>query len=379
MIYLDNAATTPPCAAALRAAMTSIEAYGNPSSLHFMGLAAEKTIETARRTIAKAINAKPSEIFFTSGGTEANNLAIFGGTKIHNGAIVTTAAEHPSVAEAVKEQTQRGFSVLHVEHIGGVINEISLKEALKQPVSVASIHHVNNETGVEQDITVLGKIIKEANPHTLFHVDGVQSFCKIPIDVNAMNIDLLSLSAHKIGGIKGCGALFVREKVNVKPMIVGGGQEGNLRSGTENVPGIAAFSVAVDNAFQSMQKNFKHVQTLKENFFTRIDAIGGVFTNGENAVPYILNISIDGIRPEVLLNALSAKGVCISAGAACSSNKRQKEDESAVLRSYGLSVERAKTAVRISFSPQNTIEEVTTAAEIFIDCVSILRNIRKIR
>ena len=379
-IYLDNAATTRPCAAAVSAIADSIENFGNPSSLHCMGIASERLVEAAREEIARAIGAKSSEIFFTSGGTEANNLAILGGAKAHNGnRIVTTGAEHPSVAETIKELGRRGFEMFHVEHFGGPVSQDSLKTALEQPVALVSIHHVNNETGVVQDVASLGKIIKQAEPKTLFHVDGVQSFCKLPIDVAAMNIDLLSLSAHKVGGIKGCGALYVRGGVHLRPMIFGGGHEGNLRSGTQNVPGIAAFAAAVKHQMQNMRDKFSHVSALNEKFLAEIDRVGGVQVNGENLMPYILNISVEGVRPEVLLNALSAKGVCISAGAACSSNRRQKAEDSAVLRSYGLSADRVGTAVRISFCSDNTDEEITDAAGIFMDCVKDLRRLPKLR
>jgi len=377
-IYLDSAATTPPCADARKAATDAMENFGNPSSLHFMGLAAEKIIEAAREQIAKAVNARPSEIYFTSGGTEANNLAILGGAKINNGAIVAASAEHPSVSEAFRELARRGFEMFHVEQFGGLVDKNLLKAAINRPVALVSVHHVNNETGVAQDIAAIGKIVKAADSRALFHVDGVQSFCKLPIDVNAMNIDLLSLSAHKIGGIKGCGALYVRNGVHVKPLLLGGGQEGNLRSGTENVPGIAAFAAAVRHQMQDMRANFEYIKDLREIFLAGINGLGGVDVNGKGAIPHILNISVEGVRPEVLLNALAAKGVCISAGAACSSNKRQKTEESAVLRSYGLSVERANTAVRVSFSTENTPYEVDAAAAIFVQCVGILRRMPKL-
>jgi len=382
-IYLDSASTTPVCAVAKQAAINAIENFGNPSSMHKMGLSAEKEISAAREAIARAINAKPSEIYFTAGGTEANNMAIFGGAKLPIGAgLVTTPVEHSSVKYPIMALEQRGFKMFHVEHFGGgAVNSDSLKAVLAQaaPVSLVSIHHVHNETGVIQDIAALARIVKEACPEALFHVDAVQAFCKVPIDVRAIAVDLMSFSAHKLGGLKGCGALFVREKVHVAPLILGGGQEGGFRSGTENVPGIAAFGAVAKERYDRLRENFEYVGGLKSRFLEAIVGVDGIDINGENASPYILNISVAGVRPEVLLNALSAQEVYISAGAACSSNKKQKKLEEAVLTAYGLPAERAQTAVRISFSPENTLDEITRAAGIFEKCVGDLRKMRKLR
>ena len=382
-IYLDSASTAPICKVAREAAILSMDNFGNPSSVHTIGLNAEKAVTAAREAIAKVINAKPAEIYFTASGTEANNLAIFGGAKLPIGAgIVTTPTEHSSVRQPILALGQHGFKMFHVEHFGdGSVNLDSLRSALAQatPISLVSIHHVHNETGVIQDIAALGKIIKEACPTALFHVDAVQSFCKIPIDVKAMNMDLLSISAHKIGGLKGCGALFVREKVHVAPLILGGGQENGFRSGTENVPGIVAFGAASIERFEKMKAHYAHVKDLNHWFLETLGPCDGIDINGENASPYILNISIANVRPEVLLNALSAEGVYISAGAACSSNKKQRKDETSMLMAYGISLERAQAAVRISFSPENTMKEVALAAEIFRRCVENLRKLRKLR
>ena len=381
-IYLDSAATAPICATAKAAAIATMDNFGNPSSVHAMGLAAEKEVTFAREAVARAINAKPSEICFTSSGTEANNLAILGGAKLHAGAsIITSPAEHSSTKNPIMSLEQRGFKMFHVEHnMDGSVNQDSLWAVLSavSPVSMVSLHHVQNETGVIQDIAALSKIIKEICPSALFHVDAVQSFCKIPVDVRALGVDLLSISAHKIGGLKGCGALFVREKVHINPIIFGGGQESGLRSGTENVVGIAAFGATAKERFDRLKENFEYVGSLKKQFNEAISDLGAE-VNGQNTSPYILNISVADIRPEVLLNALSAEGVYISAGSACSSNKRQKRDEGAVLASYGLSDERAQTAVRISFSPENTAGEVAEAADIFMQCIKNLRKMKRLR
>ena len=376
IIYLDSAATAPPSPAAIAAATAAMENFGNPSSLHQMGINAEKLLSNARQVFAKAINARPAEIHFTSGGTEANGLAILGAAKAHKGSrIITTHAEHPSISECMKSLAQAGFEIFYATlDSGGRVDAESLKAGLAEPTSLVSIHHVNNETGVEQDIAALGAVIKASSPQTAFHVDAVQSLCKIPVDMAAMHVDALSMSGHKLGGIKGAGALYVRQGVHIKPMLTGGGQESGLRGGTENVPGITAMAAAIAENMSKTQHDYGHIESLRECFLHGIKGLGGISINGTHTIPHILNMSIDSVRPEVLVNALSARGVCISAGAACSSNKRQKQDESAVLRAYGLSAEAAASAVRVSFSAANALDEVKAAADIFVECVDKLRS-----
>ncbi|MCL2620875.1 MAG: cysteine desulfurase [Defluviitaleaceae bacterium] len=369
MIYLDHAATTPPTEAVKTAVLRSFEVFGNPSSLHKLGIEAEREIAHARDVLTKTIGANASEIIFTSGGTEANNL-MCGVAKKHKGRrIITTKAEHPSVLEPLAVLKDFEFFYLPINRGGDVCHK-SLREALKEPTCLVSIHHVNNETGVIQDIEALGKVIKQISPQTLFHVDAAQSFCKIPINISQMQIDLLTMSAHKIGGLKGVGALYLRKGVNLPPIIKGGGQESNLRSGTENVTGIMSFASATQS-FQPI------TVPLKETFLNNLD-LEGVDVNGENTSPYILNISVEGVRPEVLLNALSEQGVYISAGAACSANKKQKDATSAVVSAYGLGAKRAETAVRISFAHSNTLEEMTQTAQIFAQTITMLRKLRKL-
>ncbi|MDR2168441.1 MAG: aminotransferase class V-fold PLP-dependent enzyme [Clostridiales bacterium] len=334
MIYLDNAATMRPNAAALAAVARSVEIFANPSSLHAPGLAAEKEINAARAAIAAIIGAAPAEIYFTSGGTESNNLAIFGGAKKHKGRrIVTLKGEHPSISEPLAKLAARGdFEICYdMENFSNAC--------------LATLSHVNSETGEIADIQAIGKAIKKQNPGAIFHVDACQSFCKIPINVRSAGIDLLTLSAHKIGGIKGCGALFVRQGISLAPLILGGGQEGGLRSGTENVPGILAFAAAAKHFWQNSTANFAHVAGLKKRWTAE---------NRPNESPYILSLEVDGIAPHVILNALSAKGIHVSTGAACSAKKKQKTGEK---------------ALRISFSPENTPEEIDRALEEFGKCI----------
>ena len=383
-IYLDNAATSPVSQSAKAAVLSSLDNFANPSAQHGMGIDAEKNLQKAREIIARSISAKPAEIIFTSGGTEANNTAILGTAKLRGStAVATTKAEHPSVLQPFEKLAENGFMLKYINLLNpsGIVDMQSLKEILSAdtPVALLSVHHIQNETGIIQDIAAIGKMIKQISPGTLFHVDTVQSFCKIPINVNTMHIDLLSVSAHKIGGLKGIGALFIRKGVHLRPIILGAGQETGLRAGTENTPGIAAFAAAVNEHHPAIADNYKYASALKERFLLNINKLEGIDINGENTSPYILNISVKGIRPEVLLNALSAEGVYISAGSACSSSKAQKRKESLAFKAYGLPKERAETALRISFSVNNTIEEIDTAADVFVKNADKLRSVRRIK
>ncbi|MCL2353541.1 MAG: cysteine desulfurase [Defluviitaleaceae bacterium] len=376
MIYLDHAATTKPSQAAIDAFNRSIGSFGNPSSLHQMGIDAEKEMTFARQSIAGIIGVSPKEIYFTSGGTEANNMAIFGGAKLTRGKrIITTKAEHSSAIEPLKRLADKeGFELYFLNlNTGGGIDIEELEEVLKEPTCLVSIHHVNSETGSVQNIEAIGCALKKASPATMFHVDIAQSFCKLPIDVKKAQIDLAAMSAHKVGGFKGCGALYIREGLSIPPLFYGGGQEGNIRSGTENVAGIAAFGAAALDFWGKHRENFDHTLSLKSAFIGTLEGIGDIQINGGRTSPYILNISIKGIKPEVLLNALSAEGVYISSGSACASNKKQKNAHSSVLMSYGFSKEIAETAVRFSFSPDNTLNEIKEATDKLADCVKFLR------
>jgi cysteine desulfurase len=384
MIYLDHASTTKPVKPAIEAFEKSLSIFANPSSLHGKGLEAEKEINTAREVLAKIIGAKPQEIYFTSGGTEANNLALFGAAKKHKGLrIISAKAEHPSVIAPLDKLSKDGFEVYYLpSDEGGHVVLSSVESALSEKTCLASVHHINNETGVIQDIESLGKTIKKLSSGTVFHVDAVQSFCKIPIDVDRMGIDLLTLSAHKIGGLKGCGALFVRGGINLNPMILGGGQEQGLRSGTENTHGIMAFAAAALSASKESAANFARAAALKNRFLEGIGEISGIEINGPGAgntgvsdtgntgntgagntgaSPYILSITIAGINPQVLLNALSSEGIYVSSGAACSSNSSNKKQNN------------DQNSLRLSFGPTNTFEEINKAVHAFIKHINLLR------
>ncbi|MCL2753494.1 MAG: cysteine desulfurase, partial [Defluviitaleaceae bacterium] len=303
------------------------------------------------------IGAKPNEIFFTSGGTEANNLAIFGAAKKPKGRrIITTRSEHPSVLAPLAKLAEKGdFEICYFSNID------ELRPALSEQTCLVSTYHINNETGSIQDIAEIGNIIKQISPSTLFHVDAAQSFCKFSIDVYAAKIDLMTLSAHKIGGFKGCGALYIKNGVSIHPMIWGGGQEGGLRSGTENVGGIAAFAATTLDFWQNTKENFDHALALSKKLCELLGTVDGISFNNKNTSPYILDIDIKKVRSEVLVNALSSKGVFVSSGAACSAGKKLKTSQ------------RSETALRISFGTDNTLEEIEKAANALIECIDVLR------
>jgi len=346
MIYLDSAATTKPSSAAIAATQRSFEVFGNPSSLHKMGEVAEAEITAARATIAKIIGAKPAEIFFTASGTEANNLAIFGAAKKHKGRkVITTALEHSSVVQPLARLDASGdFEICYDEDYGGA--------------SLVTMAHVESNAGEIRDISVIGQAIKKASSNTLFHVDAAQSFCKLPINVSGMGIDMLTLSAHKIGGLKGVGALYVRTGISLMPQIYGGGQEQGLRSGTHNTHGIMAFAAAAEDFWLNSEAHYAHASALKSSFLDIANEMDILTIDGENTSPYILSIHLEGVKPHVLLNALSADGVYVSTGSACSTKKQHKA---------------GNEAIRLSFSPSTTFEEIEYAKEKFLKCLKLLR------
>ncbi|MCL2576072.1 MAG: cysteine desulfurase [Defluviitaleaceae bacterium] len=368
MIYLDNAATTKPSKPAITALMRSFKVCGNPSSLHQMGIDAEKELAHARKAIAGIIGAKPAEAIFTSSGTEANNLALFGTAKKHKGKqIITTKHEHSSILKPLEKLAEKdNFNIYYLNTINGKIDLDDLQNALAEPTCIVTTHHINNETGIIQDIQAIGHTIKKHSPATLFHIDAAQSFCKMPIDVADSKIDLLTLSAHKIGGLKGSGALFVKSGVNIQPIILGGGQENNLRSGTENLGGIMAFAAASTYCWQNYKTNFEYIKSLNDRFRGLLGVVDDITFSGADTSPYILDMDIAGVRSEVLLNALSAKDVFVSSGAACSSNKK------------GANAHRAETALRVSFGVDNTLEEIDAAIHIFAECIKALRKSARI-
>jgi len=375
-IYLDNSSTTKVLDEAAQAAFDAMMAhFGNPSSLHRKGIEAEKIMKQARENIAQALGVKPEEVYFTSGGTESNNWAIKGAAYALRGRgnhLITTTIEHPSVLEVFAALEKEGFFVTYLKvDKEGFIDIQQLAEALTPDTIFVSIMYINNEVGSIQPIEKAAQIIK-AKSNALFHVDAVQAFAKIPLILNLEGIDLLSMSGHKIYGPKGIGALFIRDKVRIAPLLHGGGQETGLRSGTENLPGIAGFGVAASICLKNMSEWNNHMVKLKERLMKGIlDNIPDTVLNGPVlGAPHILNISFLGTRGEILLHALEAKNIYVSTGSACSSHKSEK---SHVLKAMGKSHEEQDSAIRFSLSPFLSQEDIDYTIEVLVKEVKEIR------
>ena len=376
-VYLDNSATTQALdevAKVVYEVMT--KEYGNPSSLHRKGIEAEKLINTAREEISAFLGVKPSEIYFTSGGTESNNIAIKGvATSLRRRGkhLITSTIEHPSVLDAFRHLEKEGFMVTYLStDKEGYINVKELEKAMTPETILVSIMYVNNEVGSIQPIDEAAKIIKRQNKNTLFHVDAVQAFGKIPLIPNLTGIDLLSMSGHKIHGPKGIGALFARDKIKINPLFSGGGQEMGIRSGTENTPGIMGFKVATQYCNNNLIKWQEKISNLKTRFIDSIfDQIPDVELNGpKDGSPYIVNISFLGTRGEILLHSLESRGIYVSTGSACSSNKGGK---SHVLDAINKDPDVKDSAIRFSFSPFITEEDIDYTVSILKQVVSEIR------
>ena len=375
-IYLDNSATTKPYEEVIEATISAMRNYyGNPSSAHGLGFKSEKKIRSARENIAKSINASSEEIIFTSGGSESNNFLIKGFSKITSD-IITTKIEHPSVLNTFKALEESGVKVTYidVDENGGVdINQ--LINSITRDTQIVSVMHVNNEVGVMQDIDLIGKLIKEKSSRVKFHVDAVQSYGKLSIDVQKSNIDLLSTSAHKIHGPRGVGFAYIRKGLIPKSLISGGGQERNLRSGTENLAGIVGFETAAEIICKNRQENFNKVLDVKKYFIESLAGVEDVIINsklGDNYTPYILSVTFKRVKGEVLLHSLEDKGIYVSTGSACSS-KSHKSSE--ILKALGRTSEEQGGTVRFSFSEYNTKDEVDY---VIIELNKILKFLRKL-
>ncbi len=363
MIYLDNSATTAVCErAAEYAAYAMNTAWHNPSSLYGAGMRAEALVSRTRAKVAALLHAKEQEIFFTGNGTEANNTAVFGvaaALKKRGNRIVTTAIEHPSVARAVDELEHRGFDVIRLKpQANGKISEQDLQNAVNADTILVSIMLVNNETGAIQPVDKVKKIIKAAGSPALFHCDAVQAFGKLDIDTKALGIDLLSASGHKLHAPKGVGVLFKRDGINIPPLLYGGGQERGFRSGTEAVPLIYALCGALET-LESPKTRLAKLYELCDYAVERLLQLDDTVLNSpEDALPYIVNISVNGYRSETLLHFLEADGIAVSSGSACS-----KGAKSGVLQAMGLSAQRADSALRISFCGENTKADIDALFE----------------
>lgn len=378
MIYFDNAATTRALPEAVeKMAHMLCEEYGNPASVSAMGLAVEKEIKKAAESIARGIHCNPDEVFFTSGGTEGDNWAIYGtaeGYKRQGRHFITTQIEHPAVKNPMKKLEEEGAEVtwLGVDRQGH-ISLAELEAAIRPDTVLVSVILVNNETGTVQDAAAIGKLIKEKNPRMLFHLDAVQAFGKYPIDVEKMKVDLLTMSGHKIHAPKGTGMLYMRKGLKVKPLMLGGGQQRGQRPGTENGPGAAALGIAADAAFSSLKESIEAVREVKKILLDGILAMPDTQLNGDGldaASPYVLNVTFKGLRSEVLLHALESKGIVVSAGSACDSKKKVG---SPVLTAMGLPFAEIEGAVRFSFCRHNTADEARECLRVLEELVPFLR------
>ena len=381
--YLDNSATTR-CSERAKDLMVKLlmEDYGNPSSLHTMGVTAENYIKEAKKRIAATLKADEKEILFTSGGTESNNMALIGAALANKRAgnhIITTSIEHASVSAAAAYLEELGFRVTYLSvDSDGVISLDELKEAVCSETILVSLMMVNNEIGAVEPIAEAAKIIKAQNPNTLLHVDAIQAYGKYRIYPKKLGVDLLSVSGHKIHAPKGTGFLYIKDKTKIKPLIYGGGQQKGMRSGTENVPGAAALGEAAMEIYEDFDEKIERLYCLKERFIEGVTQIEGVRVNGKtgrDSAPQIVSVSVEGIRSEVLLHALEEKEIYVSAGSACSSNKPAP---SKTLQGIGLTKERLESTVRFSFCVNTTEEEIDYAVEQMKEIVPFYRRfIRK--
>lgn len=376
--YLDNSATTA-CSKAATDMMVKLlqEDFGNPSSLHMKGVEAEKYILEAKKIIAKTLKAQDKEILFTSGGTESNNMALIGAAMANKRAgkhIITSSIEHASITSPMAFLEEQGFEVTYLKvDAYGVISLEELESAIRQDTILVSLMHVNNEIGAIEPIEEAGKIIKQKNPNTLFHVDAIQSYGKLQINVKKANIDLLSVSGHKIHGPKGSGFLYIKDKTKIKPLILGGGQQKGMRSGTENVPAYAGLGVAAEEIYSDFDKKIDRLYELRNHFIEEVTKIEGVSVNGKTgreSAPHIVSVSVKGVRAEVLLHSLEDRKIYVSSGSACSSNKPHL---SGTLKNIGLSNDLLDSTVRFSFCVNTTVEEVDYALEVLRELIPMLQ------
>lgn len=372
--YLDNAATTrvdKEVADLMQKIM--LEDYGNPASLHGKGFAAEKYIRSARESFCNLLKCRDSEIIFTSGGTESNNLALIGTyftRKRRGDHVITTKIEHPAVSQTVAYISEVSARVDYLDvDSKGHIDLGQLDDLLCDKTAMVSVMHVNNEVGAIEPIAEIGELIRKKQPDCLFHVDDVQGFGRIPLIPRENNIDLLSVSSHKLHGPKGVGLLYKSDRVRLQPLMHGGGQQKGYRSGTENVPGVAGFALAAAKQCADMKNAYARMQELKDCLLEGIAGIEDVCVNGGD-VPYIISLSVKDVRSEVLIHSLEEKGIYVSAGSACSS---KKPASSPTLRAMKVENWQYDSTIRISLSSDNTMEEIRYFTDQLKEIVSTLR------
>lgn len=377
-VYLDNSATTRAYDSVgdlVRKVMC--EDYGNPSSMHAKGVTAEHYIKEAKETLAKLMKVQDKEIFFTSGGTESDNLALMGVARANRrrgNHLITSAIEHPAVINTMRHLEEEGYRVtfLPVDRYGRIRLD-ALKEALCEDTILVSVMYVNNEVGSVQPIAEAASIVKAYNKDILFHVDAVQGFGKYRIYPRKLNVDLCTISGHKIHGPKGIGALYVGSHVKIQPIVFGGEQQKNVRSGTENVPGIAGLGLAAKLIYQDLDEKVARMRDLKAHFIEGVQKIQDITIHGlydETSAPHIISVGFAGIRSEVLLHALEEKGIYVSSGSACASNHPQI---SGVLKGIGAGQEYLDATLRFSMSEFTTLEEIDYTLETLYNIVPVLR------
>lgn len=377
-VYFDNSATTMVSESVKNIVVkTMTEDFGNPSSMHLAGVEAEEYIKTARKQIAGILKAEEKEIFFTSGGTEGNNLAIIGSALANRrdgNRIITSMVEHASVVSPMKYLEEQGFEVIYLPvDAWGCVELSALKEAMTPETILVSIMGVNNEVGAIEPIEEIGKIIREVNKNVVYHVDAIQMFGKMEIKPKRFKIDLLTVSGHKIHGPKGSGFIYVKSKTKITPLILGGGQQMGMRSGTENVPGIAGIGQAAKDAYDHLAENVEKMIKVKDTMIDGLLEIADVTVNskrGKEGAPHIVSASFQGVRSEVLLHALEDRGIYISAGSACSSNK---PSVSRTLKAMNIKKELLESTVRFSFCPENTVEEAEYCLAQIRELLPVLR------
>ena len=377
-VYLDNSATTRcfPEVAELTSKIMC-EDYGNPSSMHMKGVQSEQYIRYAKETFARLLKVQEKEIFFTSGGTESDNMAVLGCTAANYRAgkhLITTRIEHPAVLEPMKYLERQGFDItwLGVDE-NGVVRPEDVRSALRPDTILVSVMHTNNEVGSLQPVAEIGSLLKQYNPKILFHVDAVQGFGKFRIYPKKTGIDLLSVSSHKIHGPKGVGVLYAGEKVKMHPIVFGGGQQKGVRSGTENVPGIAGMAKAAELVYANLEEDVKVLYELRQYFVKGILKMDGVQVNGlpgTGSAPHVVSVSVRGVRSEVLQHALEDRGIFVSAGSACASNHPKTSE---TLKAMNLEKDLLGSTIRFSFSVFTTKQELDYTLQAMYDMIPMLR------
>ena len=359
MIYLDNSATTKPCAEAVEAVAGALTRdWGNPSALYDFGISAARQLRAARHAVAAAMGAEPDRVFFTSCGTEADNWAVYGTAKRFGKRgkhIVTTAMEHHAILNCMKDLEAQGFEVTYLQPDAlGNISVDALKAALRKDTILVSVMMVNNEAGSVMPIAQMAKLTHRLCPDAIFHTDAVQGFLKIPFQAKTLGADLISVSSHKIHGPKGAGALYISPRLkSFPPLIQGGGQEGGYRSGTEGTPALFGFAAAAEAGGKTFREDIARERGLLENLCARLEALPGVQLNGAHDAPHILSVSIPGVPTQNSINILQDAGICVSAGSACAKGHR-----SHVLTAMGVSEKAIDSAFRVSLSRETTQEDI---------------------